>query len=620
MRALRVAAVDLGASSGRVVIGYGTERGFSLREVHRFPNQPRPVGGVLRWDARALFAGVRDGLRAAAADVPVDAVSVDGWAVDYGLLDGDGRLIADPACYRDPRTGAPFAAVTGGGVNGVDAERLYQATGIAAQPINTVFQLMAERDLDRARHVLLVPDLMTYWLSGQLGTELTNASTTGLLDTRVMKWADQVAEPLSVRIQMFPRLRAAGELAGPAVSGLGLARPPQVIVGPSHDTAAAVAGVPADGEGFAFVCTGTWALVGVELPAPVITEAARRAGFSNEAGVDGTTRFLRNVTGFWLLQECARQWRASGRDVDLDQLTRAAGQVAGLRALIDVQDPVFLPPGGMTERIVRACQRATGVVLSGEAEIVRCILDSMAVAVRHAVRDAVRLTGRPVRTVHVVGGGVANALFCQLVADACQLPVVAGPVEAACWGNTLIQARALGAAGRSLPELRSLVRQGVRLTGYQPAGPEQAWERAEAIVLASRPLPASGYPAERVDQGHLAGLLERLEGARGVEHRLEQRLVVGFGQVRPGPRVGAPQAALDLRGGGDPHPRRAVSRPCRPAMTSLCWCSSTGCPNSGPPSCQATSIGPERAVLIRRPARSAARSPVPGRVRPTRRG
>jgi rhamnulokinase len=482
--AVRVAAVDLGAASGRVVIGYGTGRGFSLREVHRFPNRPRPVGGVLRWDARALFAGIRAGLRAAA---PVDAVSVDGWAVDYGLLDGDGELIADPASYRDPRAGVPFAAVTGGGVNGVDAARLYQATGIAVQPINTVFQLMAERDLDRARHVLLVPDLMTYWLSGQLGTELTNASTTGLLDTRVMKWADQVGEALSVPSRLFPPLRAAGEVAGPAVADLGpavsgRARPPQVIVGASHDTAAAVAGVPAADEGFAFVCTGTWALVGVELPAPVITDAARQAGFSNESGVDGTTRFLRNVTGFWLLQECAREWRRA----DLDELSRAAGRVAGPRALIDVQDPVFLPPGGMTERITRACQRVSRVELSGQAEIVRCILDSMAVAIRHAVRDAVRLSGLSVRTVHIVGGGVANPLFCQLVADACRLPVVAGPVEAACWGNTLIQARALGAAGGALAELRSTVRQAVRLVGYQPAGAARQWERAEEIVLVSR--------------------------------------------------------------------------------------------------------------------------------------
>jgi rhamnulokinase len=458
-------------------MGYGTDRGFSLREVHRFPNRARPVDGVLRWDASALFAGIGDGLRAAAAEGPLDAVSVDGWGVDYGLLDGDGALIADPACYRDPRTESIFATVTD-----PEAKRLFQETGIAVHPFNTVFQLRAERDLDGARHVVLVPDLMTYWLSGQLGTELTNASTTGLLDTRVMKWADQAGAAWAVPIKMFPPLRAAGHVAGPAVADLGLARPPQVIVGPSHDTAAAVAGVPADGEDFAFVCTGTWALVGVELPAPVITEAARQAGFSNEAGVDGTTRFLRNVTGFWLLQECVREW---GR-VDLDELTRAAGRVVESRALIDVQDPVFLSPGGMTERIIRACQGVSGVALSGEAEILRCILDSMAVAIRHAVRDAVQLTGRPVPTVHVVGGGVANALFCQLVADACGRPVVAGPVEAACWGNTLIQARALGAAGTTLPDLRSVIRRAVQLMRYQPSGHDQVWDRADEIVLASR--------------------------------------------------------------------------------------------------------------------------------------
>lgn len=201
MSPLRVAAIDLGAASGRIVIGYRTDRGFSLREVHRFPHQPRPVGGVLRWDARALFAEICAGLRAAAAEGPLDAVSVDGWAVDYGLLDGDGELVADPASYRDLRSGP--------------------------QPINTVFQLMAERDLDRARHAVLVPDLMTYWLSGQLGTELTNASTTGLLDTRVMRWADQIGAALAVRINMFPPLRTAGEVAGPAVADLG----PAVLTG-----------------------------------------------------------------------------------------------------------------------------------------------------------------------------------------------------------------------------------------------------------------------------------------------------------------------------------------------------------------------------------------------------
>ena len=208
---VRVAAVDLGASSGRVVIGCRTDRGFALHEVHRFPNRPRQVGGLFRWDARACSPV---SLPACAPPRSVDAVSVDGWAVDYGLLDGDGVLIADPACYRDPRTGPPFTAVTGDGVNGVDAARLYEATGIAPQPINTVFQLMAERGSDElcaARRAVLVPDLMTYWLAGQLGTELTNASTTGLLDTRTMAWAGQIADALAVPVSLFPRLRAAGE-------------------------------------------------------------------------------------------------------------------------------------------------------------------------------------------------------------------------------------------------------------------------------------------------------------------------------------------------------------------------------------------------------------------------
>ena len=217
--AIRVAAIDLGASSGRVVVGHGTVRGFALREVHRFANQPRRIGGVLRWDARALFAGILNGLRAAGREgARLDAVAVDGWGVDYGLLDGDGALIADPANYRDPRTGPSYAAVieTAGGVGGVDGARLYRATGIAAHPFNTVFQLMADggsAELRAARHALLVPDLMTYWLSGQLGTELTNASTTGLLDPRTMTWAAPVADALGVPTGLFPRFRTAGELA-----------------------------------------------------------------------------------------------------------------------------------------------------------------------------------------------------------------------------------------------------------------------------------------------------------------------------------------------------------------------------------------------------------------------
>jgi rhamnulokinase len=270
------------------------------------------------------------------------------------------------------------------------------------------------------------------------------------------------------------------------IAELGLAQPPLVIVGPTHDTAAAVAGVPAEDDAFAFVCTGTWALAGVELPGPVITDAGRDGGFSNEVGIDGTIRYLRNVTGFWLLQECVREWRAQGQPVDLDELTGAAREVPGGLALIDVQGADLAAPDGMPEQIIRACRATSGVTLATRPAILRCILDSMSVAIRQAIRDAVRITTHPVRTVHVVGGGVANPLFCQLVADACQLPVVAGPTEAASWGNVLVQARTLGVIEGSLPELRSIVRQGASLTTYHPSGSEAVWERADGIVLSSR--------------------------------------------------------------------------------------------------------------------------------------
>jgi rhamnulokinase len=487
-----VAAVDLGASSGRVVVGQGGADGFALHEVHRFANRPIRAEGTLRWDATALRSGVLEGLRAASSrGGGLDAAAVDGWAVDYGLLDGDGRLLANPAHYRDPRTELPFARVIGAGDEA--GTRLYDATGIAPRAFNTVFQLIADReagDLSQARYALLVPDLMTYWLCGAMGTELTNASTTQLVDPRTMRWAPEVVDDLAIPIDLFSPLWPAGQVAGtmsPSVAAsVGLPTGTAIVVGPSHDTAAAVAGVPAQDDAFAFVCTGTWALVGLELPHPVITEASRTGGFSNEVGVDRTIRFLRNVTGFWLLQECVRDWRAAGRTVDLDALTLAAAALPATGALIDVQESQFNPPDDMARRIVAACRRTSGVALESEAQILRCILDSMAVAIRQAIRDAMRIAGREVRTVHIVGGGVANPLFCQLVADACGLPVVAGPTEAASWGNVLVQARALGVLSGPLSELRSIVRQGATLVGYSSRDDETRWHRAEQVVLAAR--------------------------------------------------------------------------------------------------------------------------------------
>jgi rhamnulokinase len=481
-----VAAVDLGASSGRVVIGRFSPDGIDLQEVHRFPNVAVRAGGRLRWDVLGLFRGMLDGLQIATQRFgPLDSVGVDSWAVDYGLLDADGELLGNPVCYRDAGTDSTVAAV----LADLGAADLYGATGIQLQPFNTLFQLLARRDTAQAgaaRHALLIPDLMTYWLCGVMGTEVTNASTTQLLDPRTLDWSQSLADRLGAPVELFAPLRRPGELLGTLRPDLGLANRPDVITVTSHDTAAAVAGVPADVEDFAFVCTGTWALVGVELPRPVITEASRQANFTNEVGVDGTIRFLRNVTGFWLLQECVRHWRGEGADVDVAALTDAAAAVPGLQAVVDVQDPAFTPPGDMPRRIREAAQRTSGARVDRKAEIARCILDSMSLAIRHAVRDAVALSGRPVRVIHVVGGGVSSPLFCQLVADACRLPVVAGPTEAACWGNVMSQARALGVVSDSLPQNRSSIRAATQPVSYPATGAEGDWLRADQLLPGGR--------------------------------------------------------------------------------------------------------------------------------------
>jgi len=489
-RAATVAAVDLGASSGRVVVGSCTAHTVTLQEVHRFANVPVRVGGVLRWDVLALFRGILDGLRKATNIVgPLDSVGVDSWAVDYGLLDADGQLLGNPAHYRDARTAPAVAAA----LDRCGAAELYGATGAALQPFNTVFQLLADRgsaQMGIATQALLIPDLMTYWLSGSMGTELTNASTTGLLDARTLDWSTTLPPHLEVPVGLFPPILRPGQIVGTMRPDLaadtGLDTAPQIVTVPSHDTAAAVAGIPAESERFAYVCTGTWALVGLTLPEPVITEASRAANFTNEVAADGSIRFLRNVTGFWLLQECVREWRAAGMQIELNELTETAATLPALRALIDVQQPGFTRPGDMPRRVTQACLQTSGMTVSTPAEITRCILDSMAVAIRHALREAVRLSNHTVDIIHIVGGGVSNALFCQLVADACQRPVHAGPTEAASWGNAIYQARALGVLSGSDADARATIRRVVDPLAYGVRGDEAAWQRADETVLNAR--------------------------------------------------------------------------------------------------------------------------------------
>jgi rhamnulokinase len=476
MTTARVAAVDLGASSGRVMAAEVAPERLRLSEVARFPNGPIRLRDTLHWDVLALYRGVLDGLRAAGP--ALDAVGIDSWGVDHGLLDATGALLGNPVHHRDGRTdGVPQRLH-----EVIPPAELYATTGVQVLPINTIYQLVAAAgtpQLSAATDLLMLPDLLAYWLTGARRAEVTNASTTGLLDVGTRAWSAEVMRRAGIDPGLFAPLvepgQRIGELAPHVLAETGLSGPVPVISVGSHDTASAVVGVPAHGERFAFISCGTWSLVGVELPAPVLTEASRAANFSNELGVDGTVRYLRNVMGLWLLQECLRAWPGAELLALLDEAARAPA----FAALVDAGDPAFLAPDGMPDRIAEACGRLGQQPPASRAAIVRCVLESLAVAHRRTVREASELSGRAVDVVHVVGGGARNALLCQLTADACGLPVVAGPVEATALGNVLVQARALGAVDGDLATLRALLRATQTLTRYEPRGDERAWAEAE---------------------------------------------------------------------------------------------------------------------------------------------
>jgi rhamnulokinase len=446
---VRVAAADLGASSGRVIVGTAGPDELSIAECHRFPNRPVRTAGTLHWDILFLYQELLDGLRRAGR---VDGIGIDSWAVDYGLLDADGALLGNPVHYRDTRTEGAAE-----NLRRLGARDLYATTGLQFLPFNTIHQLAAERRLDIARRLLLVPDLLAYWLTGVEGAEVTNASTTQLLDVRTRAWATPLMTRIGVDPALFPALREPGTVIGPAGDGT-----PVIAVG-SHDTASAVVGVPAATERFAYISCGTWSLVGVELDRPVLTEASRAANFTNELGVDGTVRYLRNVMGLWLLQECVREWGA-----DTATLLAEAARLPRT-AVIDPDDPVFLSPGDMPARIAAACRQADQPVPTSRAATVRCIVDSLAAAHHRAVEQAQELSDTTVDVVHIVGGGAQNTLLCQLTADACGLPVIAGPAEATAVGNVLVQARTLGAIHGDLTHLRTLIRQTQPTKTYQPS-------------------------------------------------------------------------------------------------------------------------------------------------------
>ena len=475
-----VAAVDLGAESGRVAAVTFDGTRLRLDVTHRFTHTPHPVDGILRWDLDALWAGIRHGLATlAAGDVPIASVGADAWGVDYGLLDATGGLVDDPTCYRDPRQPVAMARA----LKALGPQRIYGATGVQIMDINTLFAVVSDAAehparLERAATLVMMPDVVHHLLSASRVTEYTAASTTGFYDMARGAWATDLLDDLGVPTHFLPEVVPPGTDVGPLLPDLAHGRlgGARVIVPPGHDTASAVVATPMSDPRALYISSGTWSLVGVEVPEPVITDRTRRANITNEGGYAGTIRLLRNVAGLWLLQACRRHWATEGTAYSYPELVTLAGTVPGLRSIVNGDAPEFLDGHDAPSRIQDYCARTGSVVPQSVAEVVRCVLDSLALGYRHVAEDLHDVTGHRVPSVNIVGGGANNALLSQLTADAIGVPVHCGPVEATALGNAATQLVSLGELG-GLSDIRRVIAQTTQVTTYSPHQRE-GWDTA----------------------------------------------------------------------------------------------------------------------------------------------
>jgi rhamnulokinase len=490
---LRMVAVDLGAESGRAVVGTFDGGRLALEDVHRFPNVPVTLAGTLHWDFLRLFGDVTAGLRRAASGGPVASVGVDTWGVDFGLLDARGRLLANPVHYRDRRTeGMPDLAFTV-----VPRDEIYAATGIQFMPINTLYQLYSmvragDPLLGQADRLLMMPDLFHHFLAGTAVAEDTIASTSQCLDPVARDWARPLLGRFGIPTGILPPIVAPGTILGPVradvAADTGL-RDASVVAPGSHDTASAVVGAPLTGSTIAFLSSGTWSLIGLEVAAPVITDVTLAANLTNEGGVAGTVRLLRNVMGLWLVQESRRALWPGGDAPSYEELAARAEAAPALTAFIDPDDERFLRPGDLPARVRSFCAETGQPVPEDDATLMRVLLDSLALRYATAIDELVRASGHPVDAIQVVGGGSSHRLLCRLTAGATGLPVRAGPVEATAIGNLCVQAIAAGELA-DVAEARALVARSFPAATYEPEG-DWAEARARFARVIARPLPPS---------------------------------------------------------------------------------------------------------------------------------
>ncbi len=464
-------AADFGGGSGRVIAGWLENGRIVMEEVHRFGNRQVRLGDHVYWDFPALFEDMKDGLKKAAArGYNVKSIGIDTWGVDFGLIDRDGQLLGNPICYRDART----AGVPEQVAKIIDPTAHYATTGIQVMEINTLSQLYSMKgsaQLDAAAHLLFMPDLFSYFLTGVANNEYCIASTSELLDAKKRDWSWETIEALGLPKHIFGPIVMPGTVRGKLRADLaaetGLGEVDVVAVG-SHDTASAVAAVPAEEDGslVAFLSSGTWSLLGVELAEPVLTEAARLAEFTNEGGVEGRIRFLQNITGLWILQRLMSEWKEQGEEQTFGELLPAAER-AEITSLIPVADAAFMNPASMWQAICDYCEKTQQPVPQDKAEMTRCVLQSLAKKYQEAIAGANPLLPAPISRLHIIGGGSQNALLNQLTADALGVPVWAGPVEATAMGNILMQAKAAGEV-KDIADLRSVVRNSVKPNVFEP--------------------------------------------------------------------------------------------------------------------------------------------------------
>jgi rhamnulokinase len=475
----KLLAFDLGAESGRGVLGLFDGKRLRLEVVHRFPNGPVRTLDAMHWDVLRLYSEMLAALRRCAADHGgLDAIGVDTWGVDFALLGRGGTLLGNPRHYRDPHTeqimDAAFARVP--------KEEIFRHTGIQFMRFNTLFQLLAlQRDrsplLDMAETMLTMPDLFHYFFTGIKVNEFSNATTTQMFDPSARNWAYGLLKAFGLPSQILGTIVQPGTVLGPlraSVASETGVTPAPVIAPASHDTGSAVAAVPARGASWAYISSGTWSLMGAEIPAPKIDEEVGRHNFTNEGGVSGTIRFLKNIMGLWLVQECRRAWERVGKSYSYDELARLAVAAPAFVSIVDPDDSAFILPASMPTALGDFCRRTGQPIPIEPGAVIRCALESLALRYRWVLERLEALQGQRLDTIHVVGGGSQNALLCQLTADACDRPVLAGPVEATAIGNVLVQAIGLGILG-SLSEAREVVRRSFEVVTYTPQNPA-AWQ------------------------------------------------------------------------------------------------------------------------------------------------